>query len=201
MLSTKSSIIILIIFHSMCEAVTMRSIFLTAPAWILSLSSASVIPPLSSSLSSSAYDYKFDPEAVFTSSSPIEGKSQGKRPTVKSSLKCFLEIRSQPRRSCRYCTICSCTQPSDEQGLQFSSWIRRYLYTTSAPIPFTPPTSYSTTTPIYKIVDRVDHLEAARATCIKKPKNTRKISRRRKLKRRPSKKGKSKITRTKHILD
>ena len=30
---------------------------------------------------------------------------------------------------CRYCSLCTCRQPSLQDGLRFSAWIRRYLYT------------------------------------------------------------------------
>ena len=32
------------------------------------------------------------------------------------------------KKVCRYCTLCKCSVPSEEDGARFSSWIQRYLY-------------------------------------------------------------------------
>ena len=40
-----------------------------------------------------------------------------------------VSLSSPPAKVCRYCSLCACSQPSLQDGLRFSAWIRRYLYT------------------------------------------------------------------------
>ena len=103
---------------------------------ILSSASASVLPtllvPEPPAQSSSAYEYKYDPLDQESSQDYQELSDQTtgieilcRNPTNLSLID--LPVSSSP--VCRYCSICSCREPSLQDGLRFSEWIRRYLYT------------------------------------------------------------------------
>ena len=79
--------------------------------------STPLLPPLVLSSSDNEYSYQYSPttkESVpdstpYTSFNP---------PTAPPRV----------RGECRYCGICQCRQPTDEDGRRFSSWIEKYLY-------------------------------------------------------------------------
>jgi len=81
----------------------------------LHLTWASVLPGLTSSprtQASSPYQYSF---SLGQSGGQQEINHQTEKPA---------EVKV-----CRYCSLCTCRQPSLQDGLRFSAWIRRYLYT------------------------------------------------------------------------
>ena len=102
---------------------------------ILSSASASVLPtllvPESPAQSSSAYEYKYDPLDQESSQDYQELSDQTTGREVLCQYLSNLPLLDLPVSSpvCRYCSVCSCREPSLQDGLRFSEWIRRYLYT------------------------------------------------------------------------
>ena len=171
----------------------------------LSSSSCSVLPPIISSSSSSAFDYKFDPStAVISSDSeavgPVEGRSES---SVYHNSSYFSVPRSRVGRVCRYCSLCSCSQPSDEDGLQFSSWILRYLYTPPPPLVITQATPVTVTITTLPTITRRKENSRVREQSRKSSGKRRKFARRRKMRRKSNKKIKKNkhAAKSKFILD
>ena len=107
---------------------------------LLSLSllsaSTSVLPPLllsaSAAPSSSAYEYTYDPhDGSSFHDSEEQSDRTGRQADSPPHTACTSESppSAAPSPVCRYCSLCSCRQPSLQDGLRFSAWIRRYLYT------------------------------------------------------------------------
>ena len=81
--------------------------------FIQTVTSSPLLPTLtlpSSSSSKYSYQYKYSP--------PPPGQPSAVQPVTVG----------KEDGECRYCNLCHCGQPSDEDGQVFSAWIQRQLY-------------------------------------------------------------------------